>query len=60
MPKKAKPESQAEQNERFKKDAQKLIDAGELNPTEAEAVFERICSGVRGLLRLSVPYCSPR
>ena len=42
MPKKAKPESQAEQSERFQKDAQKLIDAGELNPTEAERMVDEI------------------
>ena len=40
MPKKAKPESQAEQSERFQKDAQKLIDAGELSPTVADATLD--------------------
>lgn len=42
MPKKAKPESQAEQSERFKNDAQKLIDVGELNPTEAEEALDKL------------------
>lgn len=42
MPKKKNQESQAEQSERFKRDAQKLIDAGELNPTEAEAAVDRL------------------
>jgi polyhydroxyalkanoate synthesis regulator phasin len=42
MPKKLKHESQAEQSERFKRDAQKLIDAGELNPTEADAAVDRL------------------
>jgi hypothetical protein len=42
MPKKKRQESQAEQSARFKRDAQKLIDAGELNPTEAEEAVERL------------------
>ena len=42
MPKNAKPESQAEQSERFKKDAQKLIGAGELSPTDAERDLDRM------------------
>ena len=42
MPKKLKHETQAEQSARFKRDAQKLIDAGELNPTEAAAALERL------------------
>ena len=42
MPKKAKQESQKEQSARFKRDAQKLIDAGELNPTDAAAALDRL------------------
>lgn len=42
MPKKAKQESQAEQSARFKRDAQRLIDAGELNPIEAEKALEAL------------------
>ena len=42
MPKKKKHESQETQSRRFKRDAQRLIDAGELNPTEAEGALERI------------------
>ena len=42
MAKKAKQESQAEQSERFRKFVQELVDAGELNPTEADAKFERL------------------
>jgi len=42
MPKKAKQETQAEQSARFISDAQKLIDAGELNPTEAECALEKL------------------
>jgi hypothetical protein len=42
MPKKKHHETQAEQSARFKRDAQKLIDAGELNPTEAEAEVNRL------------------
>jgi hypothetical protein len=42
MPKKLKQETQAQQSARFKRDAQRLIDAGELNPTEAAAALERL------------------
>lgn len=42
MPKKASAESPAEQSARFKLEAQKLIDAGELSPTDAEAAMDRI------------------
>ena len=42
MPKKKRQESQATQSARFKRDAQKLIDAGELNPTEAEAALDEL------------------
>ena len=42
MPKKKRHETQAEQSERFKRDAQKLIDAGELNPTEAAAAVDNL------------------
>ena len=41
MPKKKKQESQKEQSARFKKAVRDLVDAGELNPTEAEEKFER-------------------
>lgn len=36
MPKKSKPESEEEQSERFKREARKLIDAGELDPERGE------------------------
>ena len=42
MPKKLKPESEAEQSERFRREAQRLIDAGELNPIEGERAIERL------------------
>lgn len=42
MPKKAKPESDEEQSERFKRDAQELINAGELSPTEGESALDRL------------------
>jgi hypothetical protein len=44
MPKKKRAETQAEQSARFKKDAQKLIDDGELSPIVADAAID-------GLLR---------
>ena len=42
MPKKKKEESQEEQSRRFKRFAEDMISAGELNPTEAEAGLEGI------------------
>jgi hypothetical protein len=36
-----------EQSEAFKREVQRMIDAGELNSTEADAVFERAIAGVR-------------
>lgn len=42
MPKKLKQESQAEQSARFKREAERLIEAGELSPTEADKAMERI------------------
>ncbi len=41
MPRKQKQESPQEQYERFLKTVQDMVDAGELNPTEAEERFER-------------------
>jgi polyhydroxyalkanoate synthesis regulator phasin len=42
MPKKKNPETQQEQSERFKKAVQDMIDAGELNPIEADKAFSRL------------------
>jgi polyhydroxyalkanoate synthesis regulator phasin len=39
MPKKKMTETQAEQSERFRKALREAIDAGELNPTEADEAF---------------------
>lgn len=46
MPRKQKQESQEEQSDRFRKAVQDLIDAGELNPTEAEKALDRLVSGL--------------
>ena len=42
MPKKKNTESQAEQSERFRAEVARLIEAGELNPTEAEASLDKL------------------
>ena len=42
MPAKKNPLSQAEQTQRFRLKVQELIDAGELNPTDAEAAVDRL------------------
>lgn len=52
MAKKAKQESQEEQSERFRRLVQDMVDAGEINPTEADERFEKI------IRRLSSSNCS--
>lgn len=42
MPKKKHNETPEEQSARFLAEAQKLVDAGELNPIEAEAALDRL------------------
>ena len=42
MPRKKQSESQAKQSARFRSEVQRLIDAGELSPIEADAAFERV------------------
>jgi hypothetical protein len=42
MPRKLKPETPKEQSARFRREAQKLIDAGELSPIDAEAALDRL------------------
>ena len=44
MPRKKRHESQAKQSARFRSEVQRLIDAGELDPTEADEAFERVLS----------------
>lgn len=46
MPKKKTPETPEQQSERFKKAVQELIDAGELDPTEAEENFEQVMHNI--------------
>lgn len=46
MPKKRKLESPEDQAKRFEAEVQRLIDAGELNPTEAEARFEKMMRSI--------------
>lgn len=55
MPKKKNQETQAEQSERFKAHVRELIDAGELNPTEADEAFDRLMAGLR-----TTPKCDSR
>jgi hypothetical protein len=50
MPKKIKPESQAEQSARFLAEAGKLIAAGELNPIEAEEALDSILHSQKTLV----------
>ena len=48
MPKRKEPPPNPEdQSERFRSEVERLIAAGELSPTEADAAFERTMGGVR-------------
>ena len=47
MPTKKNPESQKEQSARFKKTVADLVEAGELNLTDADEVFERLVSKMK-------------
>lgn len=40
MPKKKNPETPEEQADRFRREAQKLVDAGLLHPTEGETALD--------------------
>lgn len=53
VPKKKQTEPPDEQSKRFVEDAQRMIDAGELNPTEADERFE-------ALLKSRVPLRAPK
>ncbi len=46
MPKKKPGMTPEEQSEAFRQRVRELIDAGELDPTEADAAFERALAGV--------------
>lgn len=41
MQKKKEPENQADQSARFRAEVERLVAAGELNPTEADERFEK-------------------
>jgi hypothetical protein len=48
MPKrKEPPPTQEEQSERFRSQVERLIAAGELNPTEADERFEKLAGSLR-------------
>jgi thiamine biosynthesis lipoprotein ApbE len=51
MPKKKRKETPEEQAARFRAAVQKLVEAGELDPAEADAAFERAMKGVAKLHR---------
>jgi len=45
MPKKKPGMTPEEQSDAFKREAQRMIDAGELSPTEADAALDRAVRG---------------
>lgn len=42
MPKKTNPETQVEQSRRFRRDAQRLIKSGELDPEKADEALDKL------------------
>ena len=42
MPKKKSKETQEEQNARFRAEVERLVAAGELNPTEADRLLDKL------------------
>jgi hypothetical protein len=42
MPKKQNPVTPEEQSKRFKREVRRLIDAGDLNPADADAALDRL------------------
>ena len=53
MPKKEAQETPEAQRERFEKAVRDAIDAGELNPTEADTAFEKLVRGLDAPSRTS-------
>jgi polyhydroxyalkanoate synthesis regulator phasin len=51
MPTKKSAETPEQQAERFKKAVQEMVDAGELNPIDADKAFEGAMRGVTSLHR---------
>ncbi len=49
MPKQKRKLTQKEQSARFKKAVREMVDAGELNPTDADAAFEKLLGDVKNL-----------
>ena len=47
VPKKKQPEPPDEQSKRFVEDAQRMIDAGELNLIEADEAFENLMDRIK-------------
>ena len=47
MPKKKHQETQQQQSERFNKTVRDLVDAGELNPIDADTAFEKLMGKVK-------------
>lgn len=48
MPKKKRNETPEEQSKRFRAEVERLIEAGELSPTEAEAALDRLVRRQKG------------
>lgn len=51
MPKKKSTETPEQQAERFKQAVQAMVDAGEIDPAEADIAFDKAMSGVVKLRR---------
>jgi polyhydroxyalkanoate synthesis regulator phasin len=51
MPKKKNQETQEEQSERFRQTVRDLVDAGELNPTDAGRAFDRLMDNLHSPIK---------
>lgn len=52
MPKKKRSETPEEQSARFRAEVERMIAAGELNPTDADAILERLFENAGSALEL--------
>ena len=49
MPKKKTPESQKDQSARFRAEVERMIEAGELNPTEADEALGKLVANAQNV-----------
>jgi hypothetical protein len=55
MPKKKNPETQEQQSARFNAEVERLIAAGELSPTDAEAALDKLLGAIESSAKAQRP-----